>query len=275
MSARIAILTSQPVVDGVPLYQVAPNVEVREWRPNSNAPWGAWEPTEKSLNGWTDVLWEHYQTTPGLAGMTRTRTVPVSLPPSPTMPCDICDGSGEWSRDGGREVVPCERCNGTRTVPAPWLIAIEQCRHPRWAEWDDYYSYRHAGGAVPGALGRTMECLTLHERRQVVVAESPAPDVLPVVDQDDPMACLDFGDDRTHLLLHDEAAGELQDVTGEPWATNLRPGMTVWRFTPTLLDTPIVETANRCPCDGSDGITHEPAVPLSLIEGVPTIIEVP
>lgn len=240
MSARIAILTSQPVVDGVPLYLVAPSVEVREvvstcaWFPCDDDVWEASAPNER-----------------------RSRMVPVSLPPSPTMPCPECEGSGEQWFPEPFVPAPCSRCGGSGTVPAPWLIAVEQ---------------QHCTISKVWAAPRPCQCRDM-DRRQVVVAESPAPDVLPVLTleqgkgHDGPYVEVGVWNTYTALVVDRDNARRVDDV--EPWAANLRPGDTVWCFTPTLLDVPITGRVLR-----NHGAHVDTIVPFSLVEGQPTEVEV-
>jgi hypothetical protein len=132
------------------------------------------------------------------------------------------------------------------------------------------------GSDLPWHL-REGDCLrgdpSLLELRQVVVAESPAPDELPVVDAPTLSGDPYIVTNAAGVFLTDPTKRTHVDLTDEPWAANLRPGDTVRRFTPTLLDVPIT-TMVEFDGDTVYPETIERTLPLSLVEGQPTIIEV-
>lgn len=161
----------------------------------------------------------------------------VVLPEAPDLTCRRCGGlgrSGTLDPDANfAGMRDCESCRGFGISPV--YGCTRQCRwdfggyvppEGHWAAGTTEWAYRPQCSVDPGPSSYQG---AIHERRQVVEWRATDVTVLPVVDQDDPIACLDFGDDRTHLLvvIGDD---DLWDVTDEPWAADLEVGQFVLRL---------------------------------------------
>ena len=167
------------------------------------------------------------------------RRVVVS-PPAQCVPhpCGECGGRGTVLVDDDDDTylvqryrVPCRRCGGSGVVAEPLLIGDEQCREGNgpWGQWC----------ANVSEADRVWNETHSHERRQALLARVTLESgPLEVVTQDHPMAALDFGDGRTHLLVLDERSEELQDLT-DVLGGKVAPGDQLWRCSAVVLDEPI------------------------------------
>lgn len=172
-------------------------------------------------------------------------SVPVVLD---AVTCPECDGYGDCEGCDlpGPDVHPpwrCPRCDGVGTVPptvpeGPIGLVEEQCRaKPQGLDQGSPWRFR------PECVNDKNDAL--HERRQRIVWVADKTVLLPVVDQDHPIAGLHFDDGRSHnLVMLDEDT--LWDVTDEPWAAGLRPGQFVLLCSELRQVEPITE--RRCTC---------------------------
>lgn len=195
---------------------------------------------------------------------------------APTGPCPECEGKGWLGLLSEAEVDDlCEHCDGTGWVPASppdeMLLATEQVRHTYKsgpARWHD-----------PDTTCVGEDHFADDERRQVIAHRAATIDVLPVVAFDQSpfpqVFIMHYPADAERDLLwlwqdddldqHDS----YEDVTDEPWAQGLQPGMTVWRITPEPLAEPITEVGEPC----GDEEMH--LVPIDIPAGRIVEVEVP